>query len=113
MIDLEDFLTRSGIEFRSLEQWIEREWLFVERRSTTIFLSEMDAARARLIHDLKRDFGVNDDGVDIILHLVDQLHGLRQAFLQIQADMNLGRRRDSRRSRARKSGPIRNPRRKL
>ena len=45
--------------------------------------SDMDVARAHLIRDLKGDFGVNDEGVDIILHLVDQLHGLRRAFAQL------------------------------
>ena len=35
--------------------------------------SDTDAARAHLIRDLKTDFGVNDEGVDVVLHLVDQL----------------------------------------
>ena len=32
---------------------------------------------ARLIQDLKVDFGVNDEGIAIVLHLFDQLYGLR------------------------------------
>ncbi|NML10412.1 hypothetical protein HHL08_09650 [Sphingobium sp. AR-3-1] len=112
MIDLDEFLSRSGIELHSLEQWIDREWLLGERRSTTIVLTDMDAARARLIHDLKRDFGVNDEGVDIVLHLVDQLHGLRQVLAQMRTETQAARRRDIRRSRGRKPGPILAPRRK-
>jgi chaperone modulatory protein CbpM len=42
--------------------------------------SDIDVARARLIQELKNGFGVNDEGVDIILHLLDQLHGFRRAF---------------------------------
>jgi len=42
--------------------------------------SDMDVARARLIRDLKIDLGVNDEGVDVILHLLDQLHGLRRVL---------------------------------
>ena len=49
--------------------------------------SDTDVARARLIQDLKGDFGVNDEGIDVILHLVDQLHGLRGAFAQLQQDI--------------------------
>jgi chaperone modulatory protein CbpM len=45
--------------------------------------SDMDVARARLIQDLKVAFGVNDEGIDVILHLMDQLHGLRRAFAQM------------------------------
>jgi chaperone modulatory protein CbpM len=99
MIDLEDFLARTGIDLRSLHQWIERDWLLAERRETTIILTDMDAARARFIRDLKRDFGVNDEGVEIALHLLDQVHGLRQALGQLQALTQADQRRTKRRLR--------------
>jgi hypothetical protein len=44
-------------------------------------LDETDLARLRLILDLKEGFGVNDEAVPVILHLVDQLHALH-AFLR-------------------------------
>lgn len=43
----------------------------------TVELDDADLARLRLILDLKEDFGVNDEAIPVILHLVDQLHGLR------------------------------------
>ena len=49
--------------------------------------SDTDAARAHLIRDLKTDFGVNDEGVDVVLHLVDQLYGLRKALRRLQGDL--------------------------
>lgn len=107
MIDLDEFLERSGIELRSLEQWIEREWLLPEQPPSTgftmIILSEVDAARARLIHDLKQDMGVNDEGVEIVLHLLDQLHGLRRALEDARTGMQASRRRNLRRLRVNKS----------
>ena len=39
--------------------------------------SDVDLARAQLIRDLG-ELGVNDDGIPVILDLVDQLHGLRR-----------------------------------
>jgi chaperone modulatory protein CbpM len=42
--------------------------------------SEVDLARAELIRDLMQDLGVNDEGVGVILNLLDQLHGLRRAL---------------------------------
>ena len=42
-------------------------------------MSEVDLARAQLICDLQDDLGVNDEGVEVILDLLDQLYGLRQA----------------------------------
>ena len=47
----------------------------------------MDLARARLIHDLKHNMGVNDEGLDVILHLIDQMHGLRKALAEALASM--------------------------
>jgi chaperone modulatory protein CbpM len=49
--------------------------------------SDVDLARARLIRDLKTGFGVNDEGIDVILHLMDQLHGLRRALDQLHKDL--------------------------
>jgi chaperone modulatory protein CbpM len=42
--------------------------------------TEADVARAELIHDLKRDLGVNDEGISVILDLIDQLHGMRRTL---------------------------------
>ena len=35
---------------------------------------EEDLARIQLIQELREDFGVNDEAVPIILHLIDQLN---------------------------------------
>jgi chaperone modulatory protein CbpM len=77
------FLTCSGLQVQTLECWLEQRWLIPERTSTGMRFSDIDLARVRLIQDLKADFGVNDEGVDVILRLVDQLHGLRYALAQL------------------------------
>ena len=45
--------------------------------------SDADIARAQLIRDLKNDLGVNDEGVSVILSLVDQVHGLRGVLTEV------------------------------
>ena len=40
-------------------------------------LDHEDLARLQLIAELRDDFGVNNDSIPIILHLIDQLHALR------------------------------------
>jgi chaperone modulatory protein CbpM len=77
------FLTSLGVEAQMLEFWIEQKWLIPAQTDAELSFSDTDVARAHLIRDLKGDFGVNDEGVDVILHLVDQLHGLRQALDQL------------------------------
>jgi chaperone modulatory protein CbpM len=49
--------------------------------------SDVDLARAQLIHDLREDFGVNDEAVSVILHLVDQMHGLRRSMQELLNEM--------------------------
>jgi chaperone modulatory protein CbpM len=85
-IDLEAFLRESGIEPRTLEQWIEQEWILPARTTVGLRFSDADAARAVFIRDLRSDFGVNDEGVEIVLHLVDQLHGLRRVLRGLRAE---------------------------
>lgn len=41
-------------------------------------LDEQDLARLRLIAALREDFGVNEEAVPVILHLLDQLYALRR-----------------------------------
>jgi chaperone modulatory protein CbpM len=90
-IDLERFLAESGIELQLLEQWIEREWIIPARAAEAMELSDADAARAILIRDLRSDFGVNDEGVEIVLQLVDQVHGLRRALVSLRMEIEASR----------------------
>jgi chaperone modulatory protein CbpM len=82
-----EFLSRAGLEVQTLDIWLEQRWLIPDQTSAGMNFSEMEVARAHLIRDLKADFGVNDEGVDVILHLVDQLHGLRRALAQLNGDL--------------------------
>ena len=67
------FLITLGVEAQVLEFWIEQQWLIPAQTDAELSFSDADVARAHLIQDLKSDFGVNDEGVGVILHLVDQL----------------------------------------
>ncbi len=77
MFTEEEFCLQVGIEHRTLRVWVDEGWLAPQRDDAGLVLSEMDAARARLIRDLRESIGVNDEGVGVILNLVDQVHGLR------------------------------------
>lgn len=83
----QDFLTSSGLKGKTLELWIEQQWLLPEKTSAGMRFSEIDVARARFIQELKNDLGANDEGIDIILHLMDQLHGMRRVLERLRRDM--------------------------
>jgi chaperone modulatory protein CbpM len=82
----QEFLVSAGLKVEMLDFWIEQQWLVPEDAAGGAAFSDVDLARAHLIRDLKGDLGVNDEGVDVILHLVDQLHGLRRALEQLHRD---------------------------
>jgi chaperone modulatory protein CbpM len=60
--------------------WIKEEWLIPREDATGQEFSDADIARAHLIKDLKQDFGINDEGIGVILNLIDQVHGLRRTL---------------------------------
>lgn len=74
-----DFLARVNIDENTLEFWISEEWLVPVHSSRGEAFTEADVARAMLIHDLREVMGVNEAGVGVALHLLDQLHCFRNA----------------------------------
>ncbi len=87
MINEREFLERAHLDRGTLEIWIKEEWICPVHTTPGPTFTEMDVARARLIHDLKHNMGVNDAGLDVILHLIDQMHGLRRALADALASM--------------------------
>lgn len=79
-MDKREFVSHCGVEVQALEVWLEQRWIVPEDAPSGPAFSDVDVARVRLIQDLSGELGVNDAGVDVILHLVDQLHGLRRAL---------------------------------
>jgi chaperone modulatory protein CbpM len=92
MISVSEFLVRVRIDQQLLKHWIAAGWIAPEHEPDLAF-SDVDLARAQLIRELKDDFGVNDEGISLILHLLDQLHGLRRSMYGLLEEM----RRDSQR----------------
>jgi len=83
----QEFLQLAQLDRATLRVWIEEAWLApVERDGESVF-EEIDLARVRLILDLRQNMGVNDQGVGVILHLLDQLHGLRSAMGELLGTM--------------------------
>ena len=75
-----EFLIRARLDGNVLEGWVAAGWLTPNAEEGMQQFSEIDVARARLIQDLRRDIGVKDEGIGVILDLIDQLHGLRRTL---------------------------------
>ena len=80
MIGKPELLREVRVEAEVLEMWIEAGWLVPRQEAGGHTFSDIDAARARLIRDLRHDMGINEEGVGVVLDLVDQVHGLRRVL---------------------------------
>ena len=84
-METQEFISRSHLDAATLNVWIDEQWLIPLASGSAPQFSDADLARVRLIRDLKLDLGVNDEGIAIVLHLLDQLHGLRSLVRYIHA----------------------------
>ena len=78
-METREFISQSRLDAQSVEAWVEAGWLLPRQDGTTRDFSELDLARAQLIHDLEH-LGVNDEAIPVILDLIDQVHGLRRTL---------------------------------
>jgi chaperone modulatory protein CbpM len=83
MLATREFLIRARLDARTPKRWTEAGWLLPRRDGGTGRFSEADVARARLIRDLKKGMGVNNEGVMVVLALIDQVHGLRRTLREL------------------------------
>jgi chaperone modulatory protein CbpM len=79
-----EFCREAHLDQETLDVWIEEEWIIPQSAADPQF-SDVDLARAQLIHELMDDLGVNAEGVGIVLRLVDQVHGLRSVLAETLA----------------------------
>ena len=83
-MEADEFVLQARIDIETLDAWIDAGWLLPHRRDQGAHYSDVDVARAHLIHDLRR-LGINDEGVPVVLDLIDQVHGLRRLLRQVLA----------------------------
>lgn len=86
-----EFLLRAELDEATLHMWLREGWLTPADDGEAQAYRDNDLARARLIRDLMVDLGVNAEGVGIILHLLDQMHGVRGALADYVRERAIGR----------------------
>jgi chaperone modulatory protein CbpM len=84
-METREFLLRAQLEPQALQAFIEAGWLVPPNDDEHREFNDLDLARVRLIRELRMGFGVNDEGVGIVLHLLDQMHGMRLILRNVLA----------------------------
>lgn len=80
MMEMREFQVRAKVETDVLRAWIATGWLLPDEAEGRWTFREIDLGRAQLIQDLERDFGVNGEGIVLILDLVDRMSGMRRTL---------------------------------
>jgi chaperone modulatory protein CbpM len=76
----------AGLEVTEQEVigFVQQSWVLVSEADGGWRFDEADAARVKLIVELKRDLEVNDEALPVVLNLLDQLYGLHQVLDDIR-----------------------------
>lgn len=67
----------ADLQRTTLLVWIERGWVSPQRTRSGYRFREIDVARVRLIYEFTTELELDDEAMDVVLPLIDQVHGLR------------------------------------
>ena len=84
MLKRTEFIARVHIDEDTLEIWLSEQWLLPLHDEEQEAFTDADVARALLIVELQRDFGINQQGIGVALHLLDQLHSARVGLKRVE-----------------------------
>ena len=80
LVNSEKVAGENGMDAAELAAWIKQGWVLPVEEKGRFLFDEADVARVRLIAELRRDLGVNDEAVPVVLRLLDQVYALRKAL---------------------------------
>ena len=78
----------SDLQQETLQVWIDRGWLVPQRGRNGSRFQEIDVARIRLIREFRTELEIDEEALDVILPLLDQVHGLREELRRIADAVN-------------------------
>ena len=78
MKTFDDVVLELDLPASELSEWIDRNWVLPDINNSTLFFSEEDVARARMLKELIHEIGANEPSVPVILRAMDQVYELRK-----------------------------------
>jgi len=85
LMAFEDVISEIEVGAAELTIWIEQHWVLPVEEDGNFLFDSTDVARCRLIAELRRDMGVNEEAMPVVLRLLDQVYGLRRALADLTA----------------------------
>ncbi|GBQ22931.1 chaperone modulator CbpM [Gluconacetobacter sacchari] len=89
MITIEALCVRVGnVSTVEIQHWIDSAWLRPAGEPGAYVFDDIDVARARLIAELTGELGIGEDGMPVVLSLLDQLYDARRQMLRLRAALD-------------------------
>jgi chaperone modulatory protein CbpM len=85
LMAFEDVISEIEVGAAELTIWIEQHWVLPVEEDGNFLFDSTDVARCRLIAELRRDMGVNEEAMPVVLRLLDQVYNLRRALTDLTA----------------------------
>ena len=73
----------SGLRRAELRRWVAAGWVAPQRQDGDMQYREIDVARLQMIVQIRRDMRIAEEGMPLVLSLVDQVYGLRNELRQL------------------------------
>ena len=84
-LTLKEVVAQTEIGQGDIVAWVEQSWVLPDEESGRWLFDDSDVARISLIRDLREDMAINDEAMPLVLRLLDQVYGLREALREIHA----------------------------
>lgn len=78
MITLTDLCVSLGAPEPDVRGWVRAGYVQAVIESDSVRFGEVDAARVRLIYELRYQMNIVEEDLDLVLQLLDQVYGLRR-----------------------------------
>lgn len=89
LLTLDEVVARIDAEGLSVSReqlvfFAAQSWVRALEEEGDLYFDEQDAARARLICELRDDMAINDEAMPLVLRLLDQVYALRGLLGEVQ-----------------------------
>lgn len=84
MMTFDEAVSCYCVDRTELTAWIEQSWVRPSSEDGVWRFDDGDIARLELICELRRGLEINDDGMPVVLSLLDQLYAARQTLTHVR-----------------------------
>lgn len=85
MPSFDDIVNVYRLQRVELQAWIEHRWVRPRRGAEGFEFDDEDVARIALIRELRDEFLVDEDALEVVLPLLDQLYATRRVLKRVDA----------------------------